>query len=140
MDQSIIGIDSDAYSMRQKGYSPELIRDSVWELVSDNLSGNVLDAGSGEGGWIKRLIKQRAIKRIVSTDIVDSGASKIEGVEFYIRDLSYSSLPCVDGELDWIFAIEVIEHLANPRNFIFETGNIFRVSRHSSYVGQGNLA
>src|SRR6185369_16030852 len=126
MDQSIIGIDSDAYSMRQKGYSPELIRDSVWELVSDNLSGNVLDAGSGEGGWIKRLIKQRAIKRIVSTDIVDSGASKIEGVEFYIRDLSYSSLPCVDGELDWIFAIEVIEHLANPRNFIFEAGRCLK--------------
>ena len=116
----IIGFDAQAYSQRDKGYSPEPIRDAVWKLVSHELEGDVLDAGSGEGGWIKRIKGSRNIRRIISIDIVDDGASQIDGVEFHITDLSSSSLPCGDSELDWIFAIEVLEHLANPRNFVKE--------------------
>jgi len=102
----------------EKGYSPEPIRDAVWELVGDYVGGTVLDAGSGEGGWIKRLKQSKAIKRFISVDIVDDGASQIEGIEFHLRDLSESSLPCLDNEIDWIFALEVLEHLANPRHFV----------------------
>jgi SAM-dependent methyltransferase len=114
----IIGFDALAYSQRVKGYSPEPLRDAVWKLVSQELEGDVLDAGSGAGGWIKRLKGSKNIKRIISVDIIDAGASQIEGVEFHRTDISSSSLPCGDKELDWIFAIEVLEHLANPRNFV----------------------
>lgn len=116
--EKIIGFDSHAYSQRVKGYSPEPIRDALWKLVSENLEGNVLDAGSGEGGWIKRLQESKNLKKIISVDIIDDGASQIDGVEFHITDISQSSLPCREQELDWIFAIEVLEHLANPRNFV----------------------
>ncbi len=123
---TIIGFDTRAYSRRDKGYSPDPIRNALWELVTEELEGDVLDAGSGEGGWIKRLKGNQNIRRIVSVDIIDDGASKIDGVEFYIRDLSQSSLPCKDKELDWIFAIEVLEHLANPRNFIMEASRCLK--------------
>jgi len=118
--EKIVGYDASAYAQREKGYSPNPIRDAVWELVSSELKGNVLDAGSGEGGWVLKLKQSKALQRIICTDIVDDGASQIEGVEFHIIDISHSSLPCLDKELDYIFAIEVIEHLANPRHFVIE--------------------
>jgi ubiquinone/menaquinone biosynthesis C-methylase UbiE len=115
---NIIGFDADAYSQRVKGYSPEPIRDALWKVVAHELEGDILDAGSGEGGWIKRLKESKNIRRIISVDIVDDGASQIDRVEFNLIDISQSSLPCNDRELDWVFAVEVLEHLANPRNFL----------------------
>lgn len=122
----IIGFDAQAYSQRQKGFSPDHIRDAVWNLVCEELEGDLLDAGSGEGGWIKRLKKSKKIRRIVSVDIIDHGASQIEGVDFYITDLSQSLLPCCNSELDWVFAIEVLEHLANPRHFVKEASRCLK--------------
>lgn len=115
-----IGYSVDAYQNRTEGYSPEPIRDAVWRMVEHQLEGIVLDAGSGEGGWIRRLMLNPAINKITSVDIVDDGASRIEGVEFHLGDLSRDRLPCDSHTVDWIFALEVIEHLANPRHFIAE--------------------
>lgn len=117
---NVIGYNAEAYAQREKGYSSEPIRDTVWELIKGNIQGVVLDAGSGAGGWINRLKQNQSIERIISVDIVDDGASQIDGVEFHLADLSQSPLPCSDNQLDWIFALEVLEHLANPRNFIQE--------------------
>ncbi|HTL89124.1 MAG TPA: class I SAM-dependent methyltransferase [Leptolyngbya sp.] len=113
------GYDAETYSQRDN-YSPEPIRDAIWSLFGSKVYGTVLDAGSGSGGWIKRLQQQPAIDRIIATDLVDSGAGQGEQADFYLCDLSCSALPCTDQALDWIFAIEVLEHLANPRHFIQE--------------------
>ncbi|MGE0882719.1 MAG: class I SAM-dependent methyltransferase [Blastocatellales bacterium] len=114
------GYDVDSYLRRAEGHSPEPIRDSVWNIIGRQVSGVVLDAGSGSGGWIKRLMQSKSVERIISVDLVDDGAGDLEGVEFYLRDLSRDLFPCNTEELDWVFAIEVIEHLANPRHFIAE--------------------
>lgn len=115
-----IGYDAQAYAQREKGYSPELIRDAVWEMGGRNATGIVLDVGSGEGGWIKRLKENVAVRHIISTDIVDDGASRIDRVAFHLIDVSCALLPCSPSTVDWVFALEVIEHLANPRHFIME--------------------
>ncbi|MEP7340600.1 MAG: class I SAM-dependent methyltransferase [Acidobacteriota bacterium] len=114
------GYGAEAYRHRVRGYSPEPIRDAAWQLVGSQLRGAVLDAGSGEGGWISRLMTLPDITRITSVDIVDDGASQLAGVEFHLLDLSHDPLPCVADSLDWVFALEVIEHLANPRHFVAE--------------------
>ena len=119
--RNLVGSNAETYRSREKGYSPAPIRDAVWELVRDEVSGAVLDAGSGEGGWMKRLKKSKTIRRMISVDLVDVGASEIEAVEFYQKDISVDRLPCNDNELDWIFALEVVEHLANPRHFASES-------------------
>jgi 2-polyprenyl-3-methyl-5-hydroxy-6-metoxy-1,4-benzoquinol methylase len=125
-DSKILDYDTTAYEQRGDGYSPDFIRDAVWNLVKDSVHGSVLDAGSGSGGWIRQLQQSSQIKSITSVDIVDDGASQISGVKFHIADLSMKSLPCEDESLDWIFAIEVIEHLANPRNFIRESARCLK--------------
>lgn len=120
------GFDAEGYLRRSEGYSPEPIRDAVWSLVANQVAGVVLDAGSGGGGWIRRLQKLSSISRIISVDIVPKGAEQLSGVEFHQKDLSSSALPVDDGELDWIFALEVIEHLANPRHFCSEAARALK--------------
>ena len=118
---SVMGYDAKAYSQRQEGYSPDPIRQAAWGLVKGEIGGQILDAGSGGGGWLTYLQQNGAhFDRIISTDIFDYGVSQLPGVEFHLLDLSYAQLPCDDGQLDWISALEVIEHLANPRNFVRE--------------------
>jgi SAM-dependent methyltransferase len=122
-----VGFDEAAYSAREAGLSPDWLRDGVWTLIEPGLRGSVLDAGSGRGGWIRRLQARRErITRLASVDIVDSGASSIEGVEFHCADLSNDRLPFDDASFDWVFALEVIEHLANPRRFVTESFRVLK--------------
>ncbi len=116
----ILGYDIDGYSRRASGHSPEPIRDAVWALTGADLAGTVVDIGAGGGGWTARLLSSGRCERVIAVDLVDSGASAIAGVEFQQRDLSVSALDVPEGSVDWIFAIEVIEHLANPRHFVSE--------------------
>ncbi|MFL6283816.1 MAG: class I SAM-dependent methyltransferase, partial [Pyrinomonadaceae bacterium] len=82
--------------------------------------GRVIDIGSGAGGWIKRLQQRPEVVRVTAVDIVDDGASTLGGVDFHLIDVSSSPLPSASESADWVFAIEVIEHLANPRNLMKE--------------------
>lgn len=116
----VAGHDISAYMQREKGHSPESIRDAAWDLAGRMARGTVLDIGSGEGGWIKRLKRNPEIQQIISTDLIDVGAGKIDGVNFYQIDVSREPLPCSDSVIDWVFALEVIEHLTNPRHFVTE--------------------
>lgn len=116
----VAGYSSDAYAERSAGQSPDYIRDAIWNLVVHDISGVVLDTGSGDGGWIKRLQTLPAIDKIISVDIADDGASQLPQVEFYLADLSLAELPCADESVDWLFSTEVVEHLANPRHFFKE--------------------
>ena len=52
---TIIGYGPQAYAERVDGYSPDYVRDSVIELFGTEIRGDILDAGSGDGGWIKYL-------------------------------------------------------------------------------------
>lgn len=92
-----------------------------------DLAGAVLDAGSGGGGWLRRVMsKSAALTRVASVDLVDSGASGIQGVDFQLADLSRDRLPFDDSSFDWVFALEVMEHLANPRHFVTEVARILK--------------
>jgi SAM-dependent methyltransferase len=125
--EKVKGSDEQAYAQREKGFSPDEIRDALWEILYREISGAVLDTGSGYGGWIQRMKALKAVNRFISVDIVDDGASQIEGVEFHISDLSVAPLPAKDDELDFIFAVEVVEHLANPRHFLQESARTLKV-------------
>lgn len=119
-DISPVGYDESAYSLREKGYSPEPIRDAAWEMAGKYARGRVVEIGSGSGGWVKRLQQNPAVERVTAVDIVDDGAGALGGVDFHLLDVSSSPLPCAPESIDWVFAVEVIEHLANPRNFMKE--------------------
>jgi SAM-dependent methyltransferase len=123
-----VGFDSAAYAQRDPGASPDRVRDGMWSIVGEDVSGAVLDAGSGGGDWLRRLQTSvgSRITRLASVDIVDSGASTIPHVEFHQADLAHEPLPFGDATFDWIFGIEVIEHLANPRYFVRQAARVLK--------------
>lgn len=122
-----LGPEAEAYKIRPAGLSPEPIRDALWALVESSLSGAVLDAGSGGGGWLRRVLKKsEKLSRVASVDIVNAGAGDMPGVEFHLSDLSRDPLPFGDATFDWVFALEVIEHLANPRHFTAEVARVLK--------------
>lgn len=114
------GHDGAAYALREKGHSPEPLRDAAWELAGRRARGHVLDVGAGEGVWSERLRRHPDVRRVTAVDIVDDGAGRLDGVDFHLLDVSSTPLPCASGGVDCVFAVEVIEHLTNPRYFIRE--------------------
>lgn len=122
-----VGADAAAYAERDPGYSPDAIRDAAIKLVGNDVRGRILDAGSGSGSWLRMLLKSfPEISHAISVDIFDAGASSVPGIEFFLRDLCHDRLPAEDASVDWVFAIEVIEHLANPRAFLKEAARCLR--------------
>ncbi|HEX7665577.1 MAG TPA: class I SAM-dependent methyltransferase, partial [Polyangiaceae bacterium] len=122
-----VGFDSNAYGERDAGLSPDLVRQATLELVRSRVKGRILDAGSGSGSWLRLLLDHcPGVTHVTSVDLVDSGASKIRNVDFHLRDLSRDSLPAEAASTDWVFAIEVLEHLANPRAFLGEVRRILK--------------
>jgi SAM-dependent methyltransferase len=80
----------------------------------------VLDAGSGEGGWVRRLAEAPTVTSLIAVDLIDAGAGSVAGVDLRLANLSVDPLPVPDSSIDFVTALEVIEHLANPRHFISE--------------------
>jgi hypothetical protein len=64
---SPVGCDESAYSLRERGYSPEPIRDAAWEMAGRQAAGRVVDIGSGAGGWIERLRRNPDVKRVTTS-------------------------------------------------------------------------
>jgi SAM-dependent methyltransferase len=124
--------DPRAYEARDGGAvsSPDEIRDAVWKLAEPDLRGAVLDAGSGDGSWIRRVSARPNLTRLAAVDFLDSGAGSVPGVEFARVDLAREPLPFEDASFDRIFSIEVLEHLANPRHFVSETARALKPGGH----------
>lgn len=126
-NRAVVGTDAAAYTERDSGFSNDDIREAAIGLVGSDVRGVVLDAGSGHGTWLRKLLGAcPEISKAIAVDIYDGGARAVPGVEFFQSDLSRSPLPRDDQSVDWVFAIEVLEHLANPRAFV---GEAFRVLR-----------
>jgi hypothetical protein len=64
---NLVTYNAEAYRQHEN-YSPEPIRDALWNLFGSKVYGTVLDAGSGSGGWIKRLQAQSSIDKIISKE------------------------------------------------------------------------
>jgi SAM-dependent methyltransferase len=124
------GYSADAYRFRAEGSSPESIRDEAWNIVGPKLQGVVLDAGAGGGGWTRRLRDNPQVRKIINADLVLNPSTQLEGIDYQAADLSVDALPCETESLDWVFAIEVIEHLANPRHFIAEAYRCLKAGGH----------
>ena len=111
---------AEAYEAREvDGYSPEATRDWAWRQVGALATGRLLDVGLGDGNWARRLLASSPA-RLTCVDLVRSGASSLIGVDFHVANLSTDPLPVPSESVDLVTAIEVVEHLANPRHFVTE--------------------
>lgn len=83
----------------------------------------ILDFGSGTGNLLPMLSALFPDAALFAADIVDRPREISQAVEWYECDLN-AALPIPNGMFDLICAIEVIEHLENPRHVLRE---VFRL-------------
>jgi 2-polyprenyl-3-methyl-5-hydroxy-6-metoxy-1,4-benzoquinol methylase len=92
-------------------------------LVTKDLSGLFLDAGAGVGDFTRVLLGQGHVG-VYACDI-EVGSFSVDGVVCVRCDLNVS-LPYRSGSFDVVVALEVVEHLENPRFFLREVGRVLR--------------
>ena len=117
-----IAADVERRARQSLGHGSQVIHATVARLLDPRRAAGVLaDVGCGTGG-LAREVRGR-FAQIVGVDAVRyEGLS--DAVTFVGADLDSARLPLDDGSADVTAAVEVIEHLENPRAFVRELTRI----------------
>jgi len=103
-----------------------MVRESL--RVRQGNGGVLLDVGCGAGALRESIGK--VFDRYVGVDAVRYDGFPL-GAEFIHADLDQSRIPLADAFADVVAAVEVIEHLENPRGFMRE---LVRLAKSGGWV------
>jgi SAM-dependent methyltransferase len=94
------------------------LHEAAFDLLRQHSSPDmrVLDVASGTGAWIQRLIDAGYSK--IDASELDIESFSIGGVKLYEIDLEQDFAAEIGQSYDVVTAIEIIEHLENPRHFL----------------------
>lgn len=108
------------------GTQEERIFKVLTQFVLDK-NAKILDCGCGGGGFLK-LLYGAGYRRFYATDIDNylSLISEHQLVEFKSSNLSFDSLPWPENFFDVLTAIQMMEHLENPYNFVRESWRVLK--------------
>lgn len=93
------------------------------------VKGNVLDVGCGAGSVAKAVKRHRPDLEVHGCDISQAalavaGAPTAEGVDF--RLATAERLPFADGELDFVWIFDVLEHVESPEAVLAEVRRVLK--------------
>jgi 2-polyprenyl-3-methyl-5-hydroxy-6-metoxy-1,4-benzoquinol methylase len=121
--------DLDVRARQSLGSSGTAIYRTVATLLRERSAGGMLaDIGCGGGNLWREL--GPSFSRCVGVDAVRYDGLP-DSVEFLAADLDRLPLPLGDGAADVVAAVEVVEHLENPRAFCRE---LVRVTKPGGWV------
>jgi ubiquinone/menaquinone biosynthesis C-methylase UbiE len=97
----------------------------------DDLSrvhGRVLDVGCGAGSVAKAVKRARPDLEVIGCDVsqaaIAAASSSSEGVEF--RSAVAEKLPFDDGEFDFVWIFDVLEHVDDPEQVLREVARVLK--------------
>ena len=97
---------------------------AVDELVERADPSSLLDVGCGEGVLVQRLAHHLGPRRVVGVDLqedsIQAGWARHAAPNLEYRATPAESLPFAEGEFDLVSAIEVLEHVPDPRRTLAE--------------------
>ncbi len=88
----------------------------------------VIDLGCGDGAWIDSVRSRyvRAVGIDVSNAALTAHGGVVQDWDFIQVDLNLSAVPLDDESADAVRANQVIEHVANPMQFVTEAIRVLR--------------
>jgi 2-polyprenyl-3-methyl-5-hydroxy-6-metoxy-1,4-benzoquinol methylase len=121
---AIPGVDVEQRARQSLGRSQDRIHATVRDVLAARRAGGVLaDVGCGTGDLWQAL--RGSFASCIGIDAVRYDGLPAD-VEFRAADLDSARLPLPDASADTAAAVEVIEHLENPRAFVRELARIVR--------------
>lgn len=93
-----------------------------------NLTGSILDYGSGKGQFLK-LAHSQKFRNLTGTDIMPRPDDLPQEISWTQTDLN-EELPFEKESFDVIVALEVIEHLENPRHMMRVLNKLLKPGGH----------
>jgi 2-polyprenyl-3-methyl-5-hydroxy-6-metoxy-1,4-benzoquinol methylase len=100
------------------------------ELFTRADPSSLLDIGCGEGVHTYRWATQLGDRRVVGIDLEDPKLAaeweKRQAPNLQYRTMKAENLPFADGEFDLVTAIEVLEHVPDPRRTVAEMARCAR--------------
>jgi alkylated DNA repair protein alkB family protein 8 len=117
-------------------------RYSIWVKVKeflDNLEDNkiILDAGCGNGKYIKYMIENLKMKQIYGIDysceFIKLCSEKFNNSNIIFKEMNITNLNFPNNHFDYIISIAVIHHL-NPENRIKMIKELVRVVKNNGLI------
>lgn len=116
-----------AAANESRGTSLAVIHDVVVaEIERSKRGGALLDFGAGTGTLTQALAATGQFERIVAIDLYNHGAVRGHGVQWVLSSDLNEPAPLADDSFDVLVAVEVIEHLENPRAVAREWHRLLR--------------
>jgi 2-polyprenyl-3-methyl-5-hydroxy-6-metoxy-1,4-benzoquinol methylase len=113
-------------ALASKGYASATVHNTVLDVLrSIQPDGPLLDFGAGVGNFAKELLRNFNLTRLVGADLLPRPDELPESIEWIQSDLN-DSLLLREASFDVITAVEVIEHLENPRAVFRELRRLLR--------------
>ena len=119
-----MNLESSAALTQSRGTSSEVLyHHATQSLVS--LEGPILDLGCGQGTLLRKLRAAGARELTGCDGFAHENGLSSDGIQFVQADLN-ERLPFAGESFAAVTAIEVIEHLENPRHFMREIARILK--------------
>ncbi len=127
MEQVLSTLNDRFFAIRDLSTKPDSftspgVHETVLELLKNEKTGRMLDAGAGEGDLTRRLIQMGF--DVEACDLLPE-QFKLANRECKKVDFN-KALPYSNGSFDFIVCVEVIEHLRNPWHLISEFKRILK--------------
>lgn len=108
--------------VQTEGRSPDYIKLMAWRGIAkaagDKNIGIAADVGGGRGDWANQL-KERT-SHVFLLDYAPPSADALPEFVTGIQANLNERWPLADASVDFLFSLEVVEHLENPRHFFRE--------------------
>ena len=108
------------------GISNDAIYNATARVIEEfNTSGGVLDFGAGLGHLTNRLVGMKRFQSVAAIDLMAKPDDVASSVQWIRADLN-GPTPFPAKNFDVVVAIEIIEHLENPRRVLRELSRIVK--------------
>src|SRR4051794_8680317 len=115
-----------AAALSSAGISNQMIYDEIIRTVRlHGVFGDALDFGAGKGHISKILLQTNKHRSICAVDVIPRPDDLPKEIVWLSVDLN-GPVPRPDGSYDLIVAVEIIEHLENPRFVVREWTRLLR--------------